>query len=79
MAPDHVQLSAFRKKNRAGFELRVVEVAGQEGSATVDLGFPVADFSETDLLGRKVGEVLRRGGHLQFPIQPWKIRTFALA
>jgi alpha-mannosidase len=70
-----VQLSAFRKKEGRGFELRVVEVEGQEAAGTVELALPVAGAVETNLLGSKVGEVARDGGRLSFKIQPWRVRT----
>jgi hypothetical protein len=37
VSPESVQLSAFRKKPGAGYELRVVEVEGQESAAAVEL------------------------------------------
>jgi alpha-mannosidase len=74
--PDGVQLSAFRKKNGRGFEFRVVEVEGQEAAAGAELAIPVAGAVETDLLGRKMAEVLPNGNQFSFDIQPWKIRTF---
>jgi len=78
VGPESVQLSAFRKKQGPGFELRVVEVEGQEAAATVQLEVPVAGAVETNLIGKKVGEVSRSGNKLGFKIQPWKIRTFEL-
>ena len=79
MAPAGVFLSALRRKSGSGFELRVVEAQGQEASAVVDLGIPVAEAVETDLLGAKVGDVGRVGGRLEFKIQPWKFRTFGIS
>jgi hypothetical protein len=79
VGPETVQLSAFRKKKEKGFELRVVEVEGQEAATTVELRLPVAAAAETNLLGSKVAEVSRRGNKLGFKIQPWKIRTFEVA
>jgi alpha-mannosidase len=76
--PANVQLSAFRKKEKAGFELRVVETQGQEAASTVELALPVAGAVETNLLGDKVAEVSRSGNKLSFKTQPWKIRTFEL-
>ncbi len=73
--PEGVQLSAFRKKEGRGLELRVVEVDGQETTGTVELALPVAGAVETNLLGNNVGEVPRDGGRLSFKIQPWKVRT----
>jgi hypothetical protein len=76
--PANVQLSAFRKKEKSGYELRVVETQGQEAMTTVELGLPVAGAVETNLLGDKVAEVSRSGSKLSFKTQPWKIRTFEL-
>jgi|WetSurMetagenome_2_1015567.scaffolds.fasta_scaffold562195_1 hypothetical protein len=33
---------------------------------------------ETNLIGRKVGEVSRSGGKLDFETKPWKVRTFEI-
>jgi alpha-mannosidase len=66
---------AFRKKQGPGLELRVVEVEGQEAAATVQLEVPVTGAVETNLLGKKVGEVSRTANGLTFKIQPWKVRT----
>ena len=74
--PEGVQLSAFRKKEGRGLELRVVEVEGHETTGTVELALPVAGAVETNLLGNKVGEVVRDAGRLSFKIQPWKVHTF---
>jgi alpha-mannosidase len=76
VGPETVQLSAFRKKKEKGYELRVVEVEGQEAAATVQLEVPVAGAVETNLIGKKVGEVSQHSNKLGFKIQPWKIRTF---
>jgi alpha-mannosidase len=77
--PKGMHLLAFRKKEGRGFELRVVEVEGQEATGTVELALPVAGAVETNLLGSKVGEVARDGGQLSFKIQPWKVKTFDVA
>ncbi len=76
LTPDAVMLSAFRKKKTHGFELRVVETEGQGAQATVQLALPVTGAIETDLLGRKTGEVSSGKGRLAFSMGPWKIRTF---
>ena len=78
IAPDGVHLSAFRKKNPAAFELRVVEVEGREFSAKVELDVPVTAVTETNLLGKKLGGVSHSGSPISFTIGPWKIRTFEL-
>jgi alpha-mannosidase len=74
--PDAVQLSAFRKTAGRRLEIRVVEVEGRGSSASVELGFPLNDMCETDLLGAKVADVGRDGNQIRFTIKPWKIRTF---
>ena len=76
VTPDTAMLSAFRKKTSAGFELRVVETEGKAADASVEIALPFAGAVETNLVGRKIGEVSRRGNKLTFPIGPWKIRTF---
>ncbi len=78
IAPDHAQLSSLRKLTGPGTELRVVEVSGQPAEARVELGFPVTEAAETDLLGRKTGDVSHSHGQLQFPLPPWRIQTFRL-
>lgn len=78
VGPENVQLSAFHKKQGGGYELRVVEVEGKDAAATVDLSLPVSSAAETNLLGKKTGEVARTGGKISFPIKPWKIGAFDL-
>jgi hypothetical protein len=78
LSPDNAQLSALRKKEGAGLELRLVEVEGRKSNVSVELALPVASASETNLLGQKIGEVTRQGSRLSFEIQPWKVRTFEL-
>ena len=73
VGPENLHLSAFRKKQAGNFELRVVEVEGKDAAATVDLSLPVSGAAETNLLGKKTGEVARIGGKIKFPIKPWKI------
>ena len=78
VTPAAVQLSALRKKAGKGMEIRVVEVDGKQSPTTVELGFPVADACETNLLGAKVAEVKHDGNKLRFTVDPWKIRTFEI-
>jgi hypothetical protein len=78
VVPETVMLSAFRKKTSPGLELRVVETEGQAADASVGVGLPLAGAVETNLRGRKVGEVTRRENKLSFRVDPWKIRTFEL-
>ena len=76
--PDHVQLSAFRKRTGPGFELRVVEHQGAKAEAAIELGLPVRSVQETDLIGRKLADVAQADGRLKFEVDPWKIRTFQI-
>ena len=50
--------------------------AGAMAGAGVALFRPAA--VETNLVGRKVGEVSRSGGELAFETKPWKVRTFEI-
>jgi alpha-mannosidase len=77
LKPDTLLLSAFRKMAQ-GLELRVLENEGQAAEATVAVDLPVKGAVETDLLGRRTGEVARQKGRLTFGIEPWKFRTFQL-
>jgi alpha-mannosidase len=71
-------LSAFRKRQGPGYELRLVEASGRGGAVSVDLAFPWAAASEINLLGRKLAEVAQDHGRLSFSIKPWEIRNFQL-
>jgi len=74
--PENAHLMVVRKKERQGFEIRVVEIAGRKGAASVELALPAQGASETDLQGRKVAEVTFRSGKLRFDLEPWRVRTF---
>ncbi len=76
VGPDNVQLSAFRRKEGPGYELRLVEVDGMGGSASVELLQPIASAAETDLLGRKLRDITSSGNKLTGEVQPWKVGTF---
>ncbi|MEW5902576.1 MAG: glycoside hydrolase family 38 C-terminal domain-containing protein, partial [Acidobacteriota bacterium] len=78
VSPSSVLLSAFRKKEERGYELRVVEVEGREAEAAIELGIPMTAAAETDLLGNQVGIVRRTGNSLAFKVGPWKIKTFEI-
>jgi hypothetical protein len=77
LKPDTLLLSSFRKTDQ-GLELRVLENEGQVTEATVEVGLPVKKAVETDLLGRRTGEVTHQKGQLKFRMEPWKFRTFQL-
>lgn len=76
--PAAVRLTALRRKTDQQLEIRVAEAEGQEVPAHVEFGFPIADACETNLLGDKVADVDREKNRLDFPIHPWKIRTFEI-
>lgn len=75
----NLHVLAFRKKSNGGFELRIAEVEGRKAEGSFEIDLPFERASETDLLGRKVGDVSRRGGKLKFEAKPWRIHTFELA
>jgi alpha-mannosidase len=68
----------LRTKEQKGFELRFVEVEGKKGDASVELDVPMTGASETNLQGKKVGEVSSSAGKLSFELQPWRLRTFEI-
>jgi hypothetical protein len=74
--PESAHLMVLRTKERQGFELRLVEIEGKKGSASVELAVAMAGASETNFLGKKVAEVSSSAGSLNFELQPWKVRTF---
>ncbi|HZP03081.1 MAG TPA: glycoside hydrolase family 38 C-terminal domain-containing protein [Terriglobia bacterium] len=78
VTPESAHLLAFRKKESKGYELRVLEVDGQKGKATVELAVPMTSAAETNLLGKKVGEVSSSGGKLGFELHPWRVKTFEI-
>jgi alpha-mannosidase len=77
LQPDTLLLSSFRKSAQ-GLELRVLENEGQAAEATVQVDVPFKKAVETDLLGRRTGDVTHHKRQLTFRIEPWKFRTFAL-
>ncbi len=73
--PESAHLMVFRKKERQGFELRFVEIEGKKGEAAVELAVPTTGAAETNLLGKKVGEVSASAGKVNFQLHPWRLRT----
>ncbi len=59
-------------------EIRVVETEGVGSAATIGFDFPLAAACETNLFGAKTAEVARNANRLEFPLDPWKIRTFKI-
>jgi hypothetical protein len=78
MAPDSAQLLAFRKKERRGYELRILEVEGKIADASIELAIPMATVTETNLLGDKVADVSFSAGKLGIELNPWRVRTFEI-
>jgi alpha-mannosidase len=76
--PESIQVSAFRKKEGRGFELRLVEVDGEEAMASVNLALPMGEVLETNLLGSKLGDLSPHANEFRFKAQPWKIQTFEI-
>jgi alpha-mannosidase len=79
LGPAGVELSALRSKGQGGFELRVLEVEGRESATTIELGFPISNAVETDLLGRKQKDVSRKGNQLSFQARKWRVHNFRLS
>jgi alpha-mannosidase len=77
VSPDNVLLSAFRKCSESGYELRILETAGKETTAKVELGFPASHAVETDLLGRATGEPME-ARNITLPLKPWQFRTLQI-
>jgi hypothetical protein len=78
VTPESAHLMVFRKKESQGFELRTLEIGGAGGQATVQLDIPVANASETNLLGVKVAEVSAKSNKLTFGLHPWKLNTLEI-
>jgi alpha-mannosidase len=74
--PENAHLMVVRKKERQGYEIRVVEIAGQKGAASIALAVPAQGASETDLQGKKLAEAKFNSGKLSFDLEPWRVRTF---
>ncbi len=74
--PKNLQVLAFRKKDGPGFEIRVVEVEGKQGPASIKIDAPSAHGSETNLLGKKIANVDCKAGKMNFEYKPWRVQTF---
>jgi alpha-mannosidase len=77
--PENAHLMVLRKKERQGFEMRVLEIAGRKTDTSLELIVPATRACETNLLGTKIAEVASRSGKLTFELQPWRVRTFEVA
>jgi hypothetical protein len=78
VSPDNVQVSTFRKKERSGYELRLIETAGKAVTARIELGFAASGATETDLQGRRIGAPIP-GTAISLPMSPWRFRTLEIA
>ena len=78
-SPGGVLVTAMRRNLDGRLELRAVEVEGVRTNAELALGFPCRQAAETDLLGRRLGDAELADEKLRFPLEPWKIRTFAIS
>jgi alpha-mannosidase len=76
VSPGGPMLSAFRKEAADGYELRLVEMDGKPGEATVTVNLPASKAVDTDLLGNKLADAALSGGKLKVTAEPWKIRNF---
>ena len=73
-------LSAFRRPgaDAPDCELRVVECAGQSGSARVRTALPLTSGTPTDAMGRTRGPVAPLAAASDHALRPWEIRNFNL-
>jgi alpha-mannosidase len=78
VSPESAHLMVFRKKETQGFELRTLDLGGNGGEGSIRLDIPVASASETNLLGKKIGEVSSSNNNLKFSLHPWRTNTFEI-
>ena len=78
VSPPAIELSAFRRKQEGGYELRVVETEGRRTDGSVTIRLPVRRAVRTDLLGNRQADAELRNGRLAIVAEPWKILTFHL-
>lgn len=72
-----VEMDALKKSEDGKYlVLRFHEYAGEKGKVTVDAGFEVKAFAESDLMERPI-EAFRKG-NMQFHIRPYEIKTILL-
>jgi alpha-mannosidase len=76
LQPENAHLMVMRKKEGLGYEIRVVEIAGQNGAASISAEMPARGASETDLQGIKQHAARYNSGKLSFELDPWRVRTF---
>lgn len=73
----HVELDALKKSEDGKYlVLRFHEYAGSKGKVTVNTGFSVKTYAESDLMERPQGEFME--GEIQLAIKPYEIKTLLL-
>jgi hypothetical protein len=77
--PENAHLMVFRQKEQEGFEVRILETAGEKGAASIELVIPSTGAAETNLEGKKIAEVDHSSGKLNFELEPWRVRTFEVS
>ncbi len=77
--PENAHLMVFRQKEQEGFEVRILETAGEKGPASIELVVPSTGAAETNLEGKKIAEVDHGSGKLSFELEPWRVRTFEVS
>jgi len=72
---DHVAIDCIKKaEDSEDLIIRFHEYAGMRGSVTLNFGFPVDSWQETDLMENPDGEEMT--GELKVTVRPYEIRTF---
>ena len=72
---DHVAIDCIKKaEDSEDLIIRFHEYAGMRGPVTLNFGFPVDSWQETDLMENPDGEEMT--GELKVTVRPYEIRTF---
>lgn len=72
---DHVAIDCIKKaEDSESLIIRFHEYAGMRGPVTLNFGFPVDSWQETDLMENPAGEEMT--GELKVTVRPYEIRTF---
>ena len=73
----YVELDAVkRSEDGESIVIRFHEYAGEKDTVSVDLGFSVRDYAESDLMERPI-EAFHRGD-MRFPVRPYEIKTILI-
>ena len=72
----NIVITTFKEAdNKEGWIIRLFEVEGKGGLATINLSFPIKEVWGVDLLERKTKEIERKGGKVRLKISPYGIHT----